>query len=432
MSAPTRIAVVTDAPDLVRSVERGAGAEGSVTHVPDLAELVEDDAHYDVVVAGPPCGTRLGLGALAAYHERAPRTSILLAFDRPHVHTRDIVWVGADALVEPDAPEAVEVAVQRSLTLARGRVTDVAAELARREAPLGRTFTVCSATGGCGKTFYATNLAFFLAQWTGARVALVDLDLQFGEVTAAMRLKVKHTISDALAAASDEGDGLAAHLDELVTHHESGVDVLPAPRRPDEADRITPAEIGQVVEVLQGAYDYVVVDTPTGLGEGVLAAMDRSERLFLLATLDVPSVRNLRLFVDTLGRLEISDESVSLVLNKAQKGNGIEPAEVERIFGRGFQAVLPYAPEVPKSVSEGQPVLASSPEAEISQLLAGGVAELLPEDARAAFDARSAPSGRRSLTDRFRRVLGRDGTSPATPQAPPPATPPATPRGADA
>src|SRR5688500_8910413 len=113
----------------------------------------------------------------------------------------------------------------------------------------GQVFTTASATGGCGKTFYATNLAYFLAHHTNKRVCIVDLDLQFGEVSTALRLRPKYTVFDALRRdEGDERDHLQTHLEEYLTMHETGVWVLPAPKDPAEADGITPPDVTRVIE----------------------------------------------------------------------------------------------------------------------------------------------------------------------------------------
>ena len=419
MSAP-RIAVISHhgrLPDRVRDAVRREAPQAAVEVYVDLASAIEEATGADVLVAGPPCRGPSALGALAAFHEQSPSTGIVLAFERPHVDLRHIVWIGAEAIIDPESDDEVEVAVTRAVRLARLRGATAPVPAADPAAPLGRVLTVCSATGGCGKTFYATNAAYFLAHWAQAKVALVDLDLQFGEVTTALRLRVRHTIADALAAGVDPDDGLGAHIEELVTPHDpTGVDVLAAPHEPGEADRVTPAEVARVIEALRAHYDYVVVDTPTGLGDAVLAALDLSEELILLASLDLPSIRNLRLFLQTLERLEIPDDLVSLVLNKAQRGLGVEVDEVKRVFTRDFHAVLPYAPEVQRSMNRGLPVLHSDPEAEVSRRLAEDLADLLPDDARERFDA--AQRTERGVLAAFRRWRGRRSDQPTTVEPP--------------
>ncbi|MBA3956489.1 MAG: AAA family ATPase, partial [Acidimicrobiia bacterium] len=246
--------------------------------------------------------------------------------------------------------------------------------------PLGKVFAVASATGGCGKTFMATNLAYFLhTHGGGRRVCLVDLDLQFGEVSTALRLKPRYTIYDALHREDgDEGD-LSEHIEEYLVAHETGINVLAAPKDPSEADHISPPDVTRVIEAARQHFDYVIVDTPSALTEIVLAAFEGSERLFVMATLDLPSVRNLGVFLTTLEKLKVPTDNVRLILNKAESDVGIEISQVEKLFPQGFEAVLPYAKEVSRSINLGMPVMASSPNAEVSRNLVPTMSALLPE-----------------------------------------------------
>jgi MinD-like ATPase involved in chromosome partitioning or flagellar assembly len=234
-------------------------------------------------------------------------------------------------------------------------------------------FTVTSPTGGCGKTFFATNLAAYLAGVTGGRVLLVDLDLQFGEVSLALGLRPQRTISELI----NEED-MDEALPEYLMEHSSGYQVLSAPADPFAAELVGPREATRVLECARRHFDYIVVDTPPSLNEVVLAAYDQSRYLVVMATLDVPSLRNLRVFLETIERLKLPAEDVSCVLNKAEPDNGIDLQELLRVYPRGFAAVLPYAREVSRSLNAGQPVLIIEPRAEISQKLLEAGAKLVP------------------------------------------------------
>ena len=263
----------------------------------------------------------------------------------------------------------------------------------------GIVYTIASATGGCGKTFYATNLAYFLTRFTQRRVCIVDLDLQFGEVVTAMRLRPKYTIFDALQREDTHEDDLRAHIEEYTVLHETGVHVLAAPREPSEADRISPPDVTRILEAVRNAYDYVIVDTPPQLAETVLAAFDLSDMFYVMCTLDLPSVRNMSVFLGTLERLKVPTDNVRLVLNKAESDVGIDIEQVTKLFPQGFESVLPYAKEVSRSINLGMPVMAASPTAEISTLMAGGMKLVLPEDLQARVDVDTTPK----KTSFFRR-----------------------------
>jgi pilus assembly protein CpaE len=372
-----------------------------------VEEVVNSEGPFDVLVAGPSLSTKTGLSALQSIHDEVPATSLVLAFNkRPDATLREIIRTGAmDLLQLPAADRTLQRAVERAVAVSRARTTDVATTVSATApaANLGTVFTVSSATGGCGKTFYATNLAYYLHQYTGKRTCIIDLDLQFGEVSTALRLRPRFTISDALSREDIDDVDLAAHIDEYVVSHDSGVMVLPAPKDPSDADRIHPADVQRIIEAVRAKFDYVVVDTPAALTEIVLAAFDMSNQLYVMATLDLPSVRHMGVFLNTLEKLKIPSDNVKLILNKAERDVGLDVDQVTRLFPQGFTSVLPYAKEVTKSVNVGTPVLAFAPTAEVSRRIAAGMSQLLPEANRAAAGAAEAPV-RRSLFSRIFRL----------------------------
>jgi pilus assembly protein CpaE len=384
MSLTRSVVVVEPDPYLAVSVEAllgGVHPPPELLAVADLDELEDWCPPTGVVVAGPSCATKHAIEQLASFRDRHPAVRIVLAFDRrPGASMREVVATGADALVDSTDAEELRTAILRSIDLADALAAALDEANENAEAPLGQVLTVCSATGGCGKTFYATNLAVAIARITGRKVALLDLDLQFGEVMTALRLRPQHTMTD-VAAIEDEGE-LGTYLPEMLTAHESGVWVLPAPLDPAEADRVGPDDIGRVIAALQSQFDYVVVDNPTGLGEGTLAALDRSTHLFILAALDLSSVRNLRLFLQTLDRLRIPQDDLSLILNKDQTGVGIDAQDIERLFPRGFRSKIPYSRQVPRSMNSGAPLFSSEAHSAVCSAIVDGLVDLLPQESQ--------------------------------------------------
>ncbi|MGH9281953.1 MAG: AAA family ATPase [Acidimicrobiales bacterium] len=395
-----KILVLERATELVEQVQEAAAQVDPTAEVVGcnrvgaVNDLIAREGPFTVLLAGPSLASRSGLRRVATLHEEAPWTSILLAFaDRPDASLREIVQAGADDILRiPVDHDELAIALERSLEIGRLRrvvagtgPANVSTAAAPASVPSGlaKVFTVSSATGGCGKTFLATNMALYLARHTHKRVVLVDLDLQFGEVSTALRLRPKYTIYDALHRGED-GEQLefGEHLSEFLVTHEGGFSVLSAPKEPAEADRITPADVTRILEVLRTRADYVVVDTPAALTEIVLAAFDLSEHLFALATVDLPSVRNLGVFLQTLDKLRIPSENISLILNKAERDVGLDINQIVRLFPQGFKAILPYAREVSRSINMGMPVLASDPGSEVSRKLAASLIEFLPEGDR--------------------------------------------------
>jgi len=375
-----------------------------------MEEAVNSHGSFDVLIAGPSLSTKTGLAALQAIHDETPATSLVLAFaKRPDATLREIIRTGAmDLLQLPVADRNLHDAVERAVSLSRSQPgqpagATVHATTAAAATNLGTVFTVSSATGGCGKTFYATNLAYYLHQYTGKRTCIIDLDLQFGEVSTALRLRPRFTISDILSREDIDEVDLAAHIDEYVVTHDSGVMVLPAPKDPSDADRIHPVDVQRVIEAARKKFDYVIVDTPAALTEIVLAAFDLSNQLYVMATLDLPSVRHMGVFLNTLEKLKISSDNVKLILNKAERDVGLDVAQVTRLFPQGFTSVLPYAKEVTKSVNVGTPVLAFAPNADVSRRMASGMSPLLPEASRGRALEAEGPNKRRLFSRMFHR-----------------------------
>lgn len=401
----SKILVLERAGELAEEIRAvAAGIDGDVevvvcNRVGAVGDVLHQQGPFSVLFAGPSLASRSGLRRLATLHEEIPATSILLAFtDRPDASLREIVQAGADDILRlPFDHDDLAIALERALDIGGRRLGTAAPRSETNVMPIpvspgvptqARVLTVSSATGGCGKTFLATNMALFMARHTGSRVVLVDLDLQFGEVSTALRLRPNYTIYDAL---HRDGDGdnfeFEEHLDEFLVQHEGGFSVLAAPKDPAEADRISPADVTRILDVLRSHCDYLIVDTPAALTEIVLAAFDVSEHLFSLATVDLPSVRNLGVFLQTLEKLRIPSDNISLILNKAERDVGLDIGQITRLFPQGFKAILPYAKEVSRSINMGMPVIASDPTAEVSRKLAACLLEYLPDADRAKANA---------------------------------------------
>jgi len=368
------------------------------SRVGSVAEVLEAEGPFEVLVAGPSLGTRSGLARLRLIREDLPAMSLVLAFSRrPDAGLRDIVRTGAvDLLQLPIDDKELAESVERGLELAGTVPAAGLAVVPASAAPAAvsggpaTVYTIASATGGCGKTFYATNLAYFLTRYTQKRVCIVDLDLQFGEVSTALRLRPKYTIFDALQREDTDAADMQAHIEEYCVQHETGVSVLAAPREPSEADRINPPDVTRILDAVRNRFDYVIVDTPPALAETVLVAFDLSDMLYVMCTLDLPSVRNMSVFLSTLERLKVPTDNVRLILNKAETDVGIDIEQVTKLFPQGFESVLPYAKEVSRSINLGMPVMAASPTAEVSSLMAGGMKLVLPEDVQRRVDADTA------------------------------------------
>ncbi|HEX2180298.1 MAG TPA: AAA family ATPase, partial [Actinomycetota bacterium] len=369
-----------------------------------VIEVVEQE-EPDVIVVAPEEVTGAGLKRLAEIHRKDPKVVVVISESTKTVTaaqtaacgTSDIIPLGitkarlrtkmtraletaeelrneqlvvAERIVVQEAPAPVE---RPDFTPPAYAPAPAPASVARSHTKLARVFTVASASGGCGKTFYSTNFAAYLAKATGGKVLLVDLDLQFGEVAISLHLRPKRTISELV-----QEEDIAAALSDYVVDHSAGYKVLCAPRDPVAGDKVGPRETTAVLEAARSQFDYIVVDTPPSINETCLAAFDQSQSLVIMATMDLPSLKNLRVFLETLKKLNLPADQVSLVVNKAESGTGIDLKEVEPLYPQGFSAVLPYAKQVSWSINMGMPVLVADPNADISRKLVEGAVKLVP------------------------------------------------------
>lgn len=222
----------------------------------------------------------------------------------------------------------------------------------------GRVITVFSPKGGVGKTTMAVNLALALADKGAQRVCLVDLDLAFGDVAITLQLFPNHTIEHAIGS-EDSLD--ASLLESLLTRHPDSVMVLAAPSHPDVRDRVSPMLISKVLRVLRESFDFVVIDTAPAFDEQTLTALDETDECVIVATLDVPTLKNVKVALETLEMLNIARGHRHLLLNRADDAVGLGAEKVEDILGMELAAEIPTSMDIAAATNSGRPILSSSP-----------------------------------------------------------------------
>jgi pilus assembly protein CpaE len=219
----------------------------------------------------------------------------------------------------------------------------------------GTVISVFSPKGGVGRTTIITNLAIAMKTMTDKKVALVDCSLVFGDVGVFMNVISDKTISDVIPRI-DELD--AEYLDSIMTEHESGVKVLLAPPRPQLAELITGEHIRRLLAQLQRSFDYVLVDTWPAFQDVVLSILDLSDRIVLVTGLEMPSIKNVKLFLEVVELLGYREDKLVLVLNRADSKSGIRPEAVEEILRRKIAArIVSDGRSVPLSVNQGVPLV---------------------------------------------------------------------------
>jgi pilus assembly protein CpaE len=222
----------------------------------------------------------------------------------------------------------------------------------------GKLICVLGPKGGTGKTLTACNMAVALAL-AGQKVLVIDLDLQFGDVGLCLGLAPEKTMYDlALSGGSLDEDKLA----DYVMTHDTGVDVLLAPARPDQASAITIELLRDILVVARSTYDHVIADTPPGFTAEVIATIDASSDLVMVGTLDSLSLKNTKLGLETLGLMDYDESRIQLVLNRADTRVGISQHDVVAVLGREPDIFIPSDREIPRAVNEGVPVTLSRPQ----------------------------------------------------------------------
>src|ERR671919_49168 len=249
----------------------------------------------------------------------------------------------------------------------------------------GRIVTVFSPKGGTGKTVTATNLSTAFAKHEGKRTLLLDLDLQFGDAAIMLGLEPEKTIYDLVVAPGElDSEKLAGYT----PRHGSGLDILPAPVRPEDAELVTESKLARLLEVARESYDVIVVDTSPFFHGPMLATLDRTDELLLLCGLDVPTLKNVRLSLQTLELLAFPQNRIRVVLNRANSKVGMKPGEVEGALDVKVRFELPSDGKVPLAVNRGTPLVLADDKADFSRSVRGMAKALLPVEAAKAGQKR--------------------------------------------
>jgi pilus assembly protein CpaE len=231
-------------------------------------------------------------------------------------------------------------------------------------APTGSIIAVFGVKGGVGKTMLATNLAVALAQESSASVALVDLDVPFGDVALMLDMHPEQDILDALA------DGVVDDLErlqKLLVRTPHGVHVLSAPLAPDDAGALDSRKVGQLLKRLAALHQFVIVDTPVGLTELTAAALDVSELALLVTTPEIAALKRTRACLRLLQGLEFSTSKLQLVLNRVESKTRVNSAEAVEALGHpvAWRVANDYA--AMQSSALGNPVVMSHPKSHVSK-----------------------------------------------------------------
>jgi pilus assembly protein CpaE len=271
--------------------------------------------------------------------------------------------LGVDEIVYlPQEPQSLGMAAAKARAMRSRRASMALAPVAKGHRS-AHIFTVFSTKGGSGKTVIATNLAVCFAR-QGKRTLLIDFDLHSGDDALVLGLSPRWTILDLVQSPGDlDGEKLAG----FVTRHSSGVDLLPAPTRPDEEELVDVDRLEPLLAVARQSYDAVVIDTSSQFAPAVLLAIDHTDSLVLVGASDVPTIKSLKIALETLELLEMDVKDVRILMNRSGARVGLDDRDVERTLRREITYALASDKAIPISVNRGQPVVIDAPKSRVAK-----------------------------------------------------------------
>ena len=383
--------VVDDDDDFIDEAKRLFDGRLPVARSVDGVLSAIDGGQLRMVLLGPSFASEAATADIRSIHNEDPGLILVLVAEEV---TSDLLRSGmrvglSDVIEAPLDEQKIEAAIGQFAgdVLERDRRAAVPSPSVPAEPDRGQVITVMSAKGGSGKTVTATNLALLLARFEDKSVCLVDADLQFGDVCLVLQLEPRYTMVNA----AHEMHQLDADLlSSLLTEHPSGVKVLAAPLEPAFADDITTAGLIQMIDILRDSFDYVVVDSASMLDELLLSLIETADTVLMVVDMDLPSVKNAKLALETLRLLKFPTDKVRLVMNRANAKARLDDKEIEGALKTKISAAIPSDGAVAASVNEGRPVVESAPKSRIAkgfesvaELIAGEIPE--PSSGRRVF-----------------------------------------------
>jgi pilus assembly protein CpaE len=313
--------------------------------------------HLQVVLHATRSAT-LPANDVAAIREYTRAPVILLASGGSPTLLEDALEADvADVLLLPQLTDNIVFAIKKACHAGRRAQSNGGGRQ-------GRLVTVFSPKGGTGKTVLSSNVGTSLAKHWGKKALLLDLDLQFGDAAIMLGLEPEKTIYDLVTAPGElDSEKLAGYT----TRHACGLDILPAPLRPEDAELVTEQKLARLLEVARESYDVIVVDTSPFFHGPMLATLDRTDELLLLTSLDVPTIKNVRLSLQTLELLSFPADRIKVVLNRANSKVGMQRKEVESALEMGVRYEVPSDRAVPLAVNRGNPAVLADGKSDFSR-----------------------------------------------------------------
>jgi pilus assembly protein CpaE len=288
-----------------------------------------------------------------------PRPVLLLAGPDESALIRRAMQIGAREYLTPGADSKDELLAAVERLLRERHAPKTSSELAPLVAVMG-------SKGGVGTTFVACQLAAGLAH-RGARVSIVDLNLRLGDVALYFDVRPQYT----MASLAEAGSGLdGSFLQTVLTSHRTGVQVLAAPERPEEADAVSVDHTDRALGILRTECDWVVVDTPRDFDDRSVHVLDRASQIVVVTTCDVPALNHTRLQLSLLKRLGLSPHKIRVVVNRMDRNAPVQAREIAQFLERRYDLLVPndYR-NASTCVNEGRPLWEVAPKSPLCAAL---------------------------------------------------------------
>lgn len=372
----TSVLVVDDIANVREDIKRLLYFEEDILVVGEAGDGKEalqmaEDLKPDVVLMDVNMPGMDGISASEALSTKMPDTAIvIISIQGEPEYLRKAMAAGArDYLVKPFSSSDLSETIRRvsnsyKMRSSRPTIPPVTETTPEPDPPAKKIMVVFSSKGGVGKTTLSCNLAVCLAQETRKKVALVDLNLQGGDVAIMLNLSPKGTIAELV----QEEDRLEYSLvNTYLTPHMSGLKVLPAPLRPEQAEVVTASHVEEILTLLKSNFDFVIVDTSPLFNDLNLSALEMADDILLTFTRDLPSIKHVKTDLEVLETLNQSAK-VKLVMNQSTLDYGIAISDLEKSLNASPAAILPYDEKtVLSSVNKGHPFVLTQANSRIAQ-----------------------------------------------------------------
>ena len=406
MADQIRVLIVDDIPETRDHLSKLLGFESDIEVVGSAAsgrEAIEMAAKLspDVVLMDINMPDMDGISATERLSAEVPSAAVVMMSVQGEAdYLRRSMLAGArEFLVKPFSSDELTSSIRQVYTREQEKLSRIATappvaagganavavrpQVEREDGEPGRVVAVFGPKGGVGRTTLAVNLAVAAATELGQRTCLVDGSFQFGDIGVLLNLNPKNkSIADVIP---ELENGDIESLDAFVISHSAGIKVLLAPPSPEMAELITPAGAKRMVEALRAQNDLVVVDCPSTFNDTTLAILDQADTVLTMLSLEITSIKNIRLFLEVADQLGYSQDKIRLVLNRADSSLGIRVADVEHSIGRRVDhTIVSDGRSVVYALNRGVPFFLSNREAQVSQdvlRLASAVVGATPADA---------------------------------------------------